>query len=558
MDESRNVIVTDYIAPKTRGRAIACDALSTRYIATQYNTLLHLPIHVYNEGPTITISASNFNSTIVVEDNGALIFNFTVLLPSGTDVLAHLNQYYGPTEIDIGDSLLLNISNNTSKPGLFVLADPVNDTIGPPDLAGTYEFAFGTVSYIQMVVTSVSPPKVQYVCQLTITSNNVNRLMKYMVQSVTAIVDDIPSSPTIGSLYIANSDFSTWRRGSIYNWRQDLMWCVKTPIAGMLKYIIGGDHFSEQIVMYNGTTWISIADMLGMTHANLSDGGTLTHAVIDSYLNQSVTTSSTPAFTQVTVSSAPSAGTDVATKGYVDSKIAGVVWERSVDSIYNNTAGLPVGPSTGDRYIAQVTAHGWTINRIYEWNGSSWVETIPTTNTSVYITSLLQIYTYIDPGVWERISLSMDHNDLSNRGVLTHAVIDSYLGQAVKSTSTPTFRQVNVTIDPTISTSVMNLGYSLKWVNFSLMSRTFLGVDHAPRLEQINRTLAYAPVFTKSEVYILPFTCKMPRDWDPRTSIYFYYQYVMDTAAAPAQICWGVTAMFQNENDDTSSVIEDS
>ena len=26
----------------------------------------------------------------------------------------------------------------------------------------------------------------------------------------------------------------------------------------------------------------------------------------------------------------------------------------------------------GDRYIAKVTANGWTANYIYEWNGATW------------------------------------------------------------------------------------------------------------------------------------------------------------------------------------------
>jgi len=52
-----------------------------------------------------------------------------------------------------------------------------------------------------------------------------------------------------------------------------------------------------------------------------------------------------------------------------------VFWQVPVISIFDNTAALPVGPSVGDRYIALVTANGWTIDNIYEYNGATWDET---------------------------------------------------------------------------------------------------------------------------------------------------------------------------------------
>jgi len=52
-------------------------------------------------------------------------------------------------------------------------------------------------------------------------------------------------------------------------------------------------------------------------------------------------------------------------------------WQDPVISIFNNTAALPVAPVNGDRYIAQVTANGWTANYIYEWNSPNWVPTVP-------------------------------------------------------------------------------------------------------------------------------------------------------------------------------------
>jgi len=39
--------------------------------------------------------------------------------------------------------------------------------------------------------------------------------------------------------------------------------------------------------------------------------------------------------------------------------------------------GLPAAPSVGDRYGADSTGFGWTIDYIYEWDGSVWVESAP-------------------------------------------------------------------------------------------------------------------------------------------------------------------------------------
>jgi hypothetical protein len=44
---------------------------------------------------------------------------------------------------------------------------------------------------------------------------------------------------------------------------------------------------------------------------------------------------------------------------------------------YDPTDGLPVDPAIGDRYGADATANGWTIDYIYEWDGDSWVESEP-------------------------------------------------------------------------------------------------------------------------------------------------------------------------------------
>lgn len=60
-------------------------------------------------------------------------------------------------------------------------------------------------------------------------------------------------------------------------------------------------------------------------------------------------------------------------------------WQESVIDRFDPTAATPATPSTGDRYLSTATANGWTENYIYEWNGSAWVETIPTVGTYVSV-----------------------------------------------------------------------------------------------------------------------------------------------------------------------------
>jgi hypothetical protein len=52
-----------------------------------------------------------------------------------------------------------------------------------------------------------------------------------------------------------------------------------------------------------------------------------------------------------------------------------VSWRNNIIKIFDNTSALPVSPQNHDRYIAKVTANGWTKNYIYQWMDatSSWV-----------------------------------------------------------------------------------------------------------------------------------------------------------------------------------------
>jgi hypothetical protein len=69
--------------------------------------------------------------------------------------------------------------------------------------------------------------------------------------------------------------------------------------------------------------------------------------------------------------------TALAVKTYVDYYIQGLHWIDPCINLYDNTSGLPPSPSDYDRWIAMATAHGWVINRIYEWVIDTWTEYIP-------------------------------------------------------------------------------------------------------------------------------------------------------------------------------------
>lgn len=50
--------------------------------------------------------------------------------------------------------------------------------------------------------------------------------------------------------------------------------------------------------------------------------------------------------------------------------------------------------TAGDRYIAKVTAHGWTANHIYTWDGATWIDTPPVIGMTVYDKNTLARYDF--------------------------------------------------------------------------------------------------------------------------------------------------------------------
>jgi len=60
-------------------------------------------------------------------------------------------------------------------------------------------------------------------------------------------------------------------------------------------------------------------------------------------------------------------------------------YKESVLDRFDPTTATPATPTAGDRYIATATANGWTVDTVYEWDGSAWVEDTTTLGALVYV-----------------------------------------------------------------------------------------------------------------------------------------------------------------------------
>jgi hypothetical protein len=122
----------------------------------------------------------------------------------------------------------------------------------------------------------------------------------------------------------------------------------------------------------------------------------------------------------------------------------------------------------GDRYIAESSVGVYVFGHIYTWVAlsSTWVDNdrAPENGDMIfaYFDALGDPFdSYLcflnDEDGWLRIDSCIDHGYLQNNGTLTHAVIDSYLDQAVQTTSSPTWRGANVRYSTSNGTFLDNL-----------------------------------------------------------------------------------------------------
>jgi len=117
--------------------------------------------------------------------------------------------------------------------------------------------------------------------------------------------------------------------------------------------------------------------------------------------------------------SSPSATGDVATKGYVDTVGAGRTWLKPVKSFLNLVTSEPASPASGDRYIntdtgdSSETTTAVTANRIYEWDGTDWVETTP--DVAAAVTNRDDSLIYVWNGTdWVETGTGGSHNSMSD------------------------------------------------------------------------------------------------------------------------------------------------
>lgn len=115
--------------------------------------------------------------------------------------------------------------------------------------------------------------------------------------------------------------------------------------------------------------------------------------------------------------------TDVADKDYVDSKIQGVDWQKSVLEQRNDP---PSTPSTGDRYLIGDEPTGdWDgeADKIAEWDGSEWKFFEPNDGWTVWIEAENKSRVYNDSypdGEWVKMSSTVSHGSLSGLGADDH------------------------------------------------------------------------------------------------------------------------------------------
>jgi hypothetical protein len=97
-------------------------------------------------------------------------------------------------------------------------------------------------------------------------------------------------------------------------------------------------------------------------------------------------------------------GTQIVDKKYVDDLVIGIEWQ---DSVIDRVTTPPVSPVAGDRYLVIATGTGAFAgkeNQIAEYDGSTWIFTVPTTGTYVSVDSEVDGIYLFDGSAWSKKS----------------------------------------------------------------------------------------------------------------------------------------------------------
>ena len=97
------------------------------------------------------------------------------------------------------------------------------------------------------------------------------------------------------------------------------------------------------------------------------------------------------------------------------------------DDWYDPTDGLPEDPDVGDRYISEETAHGWTQDYVYEWDGDEWVESVPDEGWMIWLLFELIFYVFFSGGWMEVGDFTYLRLDASNDPVTGALLIENTL-----------------------------------------------------------------------------------------------------------------------------------
>jgi len=123
---------------------------------------------------------------------------------------------------------------------------------------------------------------------------------------------------------------------------------------------------------------------------------------------------------KITTLPTPTAGSEPATKEFVESLVQGLDWQPSV---LDELADPPGTPATGDRYLVIATATGdWAGHEddIAEWDGSAWDFTTPNTGFAVWIEDVGSQKVY-NGTAWVSFGTTVDHGNLIGLGDDDHS-----------------------------------------------------------------------------------------------------------------------------------------
>ena len=319
----------------------------------------------------------------------------------------------------------------------------------------------------------------------------------------------LPRNPEVGERFISTGTGCGWTINRIYEYtgNSEKPWLETCPEKGYIVWVQYASNYSNSIqkeltYIFNGITWDKIGSTIdhsdlrntgiythqkiddhicnkslhikeqSISHRNIKDVGQFPHDAIDKHIQnttnahygQDLTKNGMPEFRSLRVSDVVMSS-HVATKDYVDSKVLGLKWNKSVKFLLDPSDGIPEH-CIGDRFICLENVKGWKKNYIYEDDGMDWKEIMPSRDYAVYVEggNIYNGDTILFNGFdWIKFGTTENHNNLSNAGIHTHQEIDlhinnntdSHFGQDLKVTGSPIFSNLFINKQLTSNSSVI-------------------------------------------------------------------------------------------------------